>query len=260
MSQFDALAPTYDDAFTHSEIGSYLRGRVHARLMIHFRPGSHVLELGCGTGEDALYLSQQGVRVVATDASAAMLHAARSKLTGNRLVLVDRLDLNQLHDTHFPMTFDGVFSSFGPLNCLNDRRGLAEWLANRIKPGGTAAFGVMSPLCLWELLWHGAHFNFKTATRRWRKYVHFQAHAGTPPLHVYYPSIRHLTRQFWPYFTRTHVEAVGLFLPPSDVFGAIEKRPKLFHLLKNLETRFAKYSKLALLADHYWIEFQRKPD
>ncbi|MFN8447317.1 MAG: hypothetical protein U0521_01630 [Anaerolineae bacterium] len=36
--------------------------------------------------------------------------------------------------------------------------------------GGIAAFGVMSPLCLWEIgHWHGLHGDFRTAFRRLRR-------------------------------------------------------------------------------------------
>jgi hypothetical protein len=152
---------------------------------------------------------------------------------------------------------DGVFSNFGALNCLDDWRSLAEWLANCIKPGGIAAFGVMSPLCLWELGWHGLHLDFRTATRRWRKNTIFQPDENTMPMPVHYPTIRRLIHDFAPWFRRVHVQPIGLFLPPSDAFGVIEKRPRLLRLLMDLEQRFAGYGKLALLADHYWIEFER---
>jgi hypothetical protein len=53
------------------------------------------------------------------------------------------------------------------------------------------------------------------------------------------------------------VQPIGLFLPPSDAFGVVEKRPRLQRLLMDLEQRLGRYGKLALLADHYWIEFER---
>ncbi|MFN8447316.1 MAG: class I SAM-dependent methyltransferase [Anaerolineae bacterium] len=92
-----------------------------------------ILELGCGTGEDALYLAGRGVRVTATDASPAMLAVARAKTADQPLVFVQPLDLNAL-PADFP-AFDGVFANFGVLNCLTDWRPLAAWLAQRIPPG-----------------------------------------------------------------------------------------------------------------------------
>lgn len=261
---FDSLAATYDDLFTDTQIGRYLRTQVHRRLDLHFRSGTHVLELGCGTGEDALYLAKHGVHVTATDVSKGMLEIARAKMRGNPLMRVEWLDLRSLTPPPNPLPvhregewFDGVFSNFGALNCLDYWRPLAGWLAEKVKPGGIVAFGVMSPLCLWEIGWHGLHLDFRTATRRWRQSTTFQPDETTQPVSVRYPTIRRLTHDLAPWFRRVHVQPVGLFLPPSDAFRAIEKRPRLLKLLTQLEQRFTRYGKLALLADHYWIEFER---
>ncbi len=251
---FDRLAASYDADFTASPIARYLRAQVHARLEQHFCAGDHVLEFGCGTGEDALYLAQRGVRVTATDASLAMLEAAKAKIGNQPLVTFAQLDLQNLPNSSSDK-YNGVFSNFGPLNVLHDWRPLAAWLAQQIKPGGIAAFGVMSPFCLWEMAWHGLHSDLHTATRRLRKKATFQTDKTT--IDIYYPTIRRLTRDFAPHFRRIHVRGLGLFLPPSDVYGVIEKRPRLFYTLMTLEKRFAPLSPLALFADHYWVEFQR---
>lgn len=246
---FDALAPAYDRDFTASPIARHLRARVHTRLDRHFQPGDHVLELGCGTGEDAPYLAGRGVRVTATDASPAMLGIARAKTADQPLITVQPLDLNAL-PADFP-AFDGAFASFGVLNCLTNWRPLAAWLAQRIPPGGIAAFGVMSPLCLWEIGWHGLHGDFRTAFRRLRRDTTFDR------LPIRYPTIRRLTHDFAPHFRRAHVEPLGLALPPSDIYGVIERRPRLLRPLTALDTRLSRISPLALCADHYWIEFER---
>lgn len=253
---FDALAPSYDADFTASPIARHLRARVHARLDQHFRPGAHVLELGCGTGEDALHLANRGVRVTATDSSPSMLEIARAKAIANGsqpLVAVRFLDLNA-PPADFPM-FAGAFASFGVLNCLASAnwRPFASWLHDHLQPGGIAAFGVMSPFCVWEIGWHGLHADFSTAFRR----LHSQTTFQSIPIH--YPTIRRLTRDFSPYFRRLRVEPLALLLPPSDAYGVVERRPRLLQALTALDTRLSRMSQFALYADHYWIEFERAP-
>ncbi len=258
---FDHLAPTYDDTFTHSPIGQYLRAQIHQRLNLHFQIGNNVLELGCGTGEDARYLANRGVRVTATDVSEGMLATARTKAANNPLITFVNLDLRSLSAGNWKLetnNFSGAFSNFGPLNCLENWRPLATWLAQQVKPGGIVGLGVMSPLCVWEPLWHGLHGDFKTATRRWHKSTTFQVDDNAEPITVRYPTIRRITEDFAPYFKRTYIQGIGLFLPPSDVFGVIEKRPHLMNMLINLDARFTRYQWLAPFADHYWIEFERK--
>lgn len=255
---FDPLAASYDSTFTDTQIGGYLRGIVQSRLTQHFTVGSHILELGCGTGEDALWLANRGFRVTATDVSEGMLATARAKCSGHPTIQVQHLDLRRLTDDSLPVAFDGVFSNFGPLNCLSEWRTLANWLAQRVKSGSIVGLGVMSPFCFWEPLWHGLHGDWRTATRRWRKYTTFQPDAASEPIEVNYPTIKLITNDFAPHFRRTFVRGIAVFLPPSDVYGAIEKRPQLLKRLMSLEERFGSWPKLALLADHYWIEFERK--
>ncbi len=254
---FDHLAATYDNSFTYSAIGRWLRDVVHSRLARHFNTGDYVLELGCGTGEDGRWLAESGVNIWATDSSPAMLTIAKEKNMGADNIQFTHLDLHHPQlPASAPKSFDGVFANFGPINVLEDASALAQWLAEHIKPGGVACFGVMSPFCLWETLWHGVHFNWKIASRRWRGKSHFTGSDGHV-IPVYYPSIRQLTQNFAPYFRRIYLRPLGLFLPPSDVYGVIEKRPKLLKTLLGLEKRLGHIRQLALFADHYWIEFER---
>ncbi len=253
-SSFDALAAKYDGSFSASPIARYLRARVHQRLDGHFGRGDHVLELGCGTGEDALYLAGRGIRVTATDSSPAMLEIARAKTAHQPLITVQPLDLRSL-PADFPIV-DGIVANFGVLNSLTTWQPLAEWLAERLAPDGIAAFGVMSPLCLWEIGWHTLHHDFDAALRRLRTDSEFRP---TPDsvIPVSYPSIRTLTRDFAPHFQRAHVEPLGLLLPPSDSYSLLERHPHLLHPAKALDRRLARFSLLASFADHYWIEFER---
>lgn len=159
MNAFDTLAPDYDLTFTHTTIGRHLRERTHAALMTLVKPGDHILELGCGTGEDAIFTVGLGAHVVAADASAGMLATAARKAADAEITFV-QLDLNQLPQTFTAPLFQGVLSNFGPINCVVDRTALAAWLYQRTAPGAFVALGVMPPLCAWEFLWHAAHFEW----------------------------------------------------------------------------------------------------
>jgi len=256
MATFDALAPTYDDDFTHSLIGTHLRERVHRRLLELWAPRDHVLELGCGTGEDAHFLGTARITVTATDVSPHMRQIVEGKTAGIEHVSVKPLDLNNLPTGQFQQAYDGVLSNFGALNCIDDWQPLAQWLSSRVKSGGTLAFAIMSPYCIWETLWHSVHLDLKTATRRWKNNATFAPDSNTA-ITVSYPSIRLITQDFAPHFERVCVQPLGLFLPPSDVYPVIEKHARLLKLLKSADDTLANASQLAIFADHYWIEFKR---
>src|SRR6478609_2058626 len=128
---FDGMAADYDRSFTASSIGQRMRAAVWHRLDAAFRPGERVLELNCGTGEDAVHLGSRGVRVLATDTSPAMLAVARAKVARagmTDLVEVAPMAIEDLATRCPARSFDGVLSNFGGLNCVADLRGVAHAL------------------------------------------------------------------------------------------------------------------------------------
>ena len=257
MNAFDVLAPNYDADFSHTPIASYLRGITYQRLAPLLKHGNHILELGCGTGEDALIMANHGAIVTATDASPRMLDVTRQKTHG-KSVTAASLDLNNLPDEQFTTKFDGVFSNFGALNCVEKRPQLAQWLSSRLKPNGWLALVVMPPYCLWEMLWHGVHGDFKTARRR-QITSHFQPSENATTLKISCPSPRTLASEFAPYFSVEQILPLGMFLPHSAAYKVVEKRPSLLHLLQSLDQYTQSMSLLSMFADHYWIVLRRHP-
>ncbi|GAB5491520.1 MAG: class I SAM-dependent methyltransferase [Phototrophicaceae bacterium] len=249
MSAFDPLAPSYDADFTHQALGQILRDTIHQRLLANFSVGEHILEMGCGTGEDALFLAQQGRTITATDASDAMLAIAEEKTKKQKNITVKSLNLANLPDWD-TQKFDGVFSNFGALNCINDWQPLAQWLSQHTKSGAKVGLGIMAKYCAWEFIWHAGHWKWDIALRRLRG-------DDFGDLHITYPTVKRITEDFAPYFKRITVKPLGLFLPTSALFDVVQKRPKLMKTLVNLEKHFENTSQLAQFADHYWIEFER---
>src|SRR5215472_5519179 len=80
---FDEAANHYDQVFTNSAIGRAQRLSVWEELAKTFHAGDQILEIGCGTGVDACYLAERGVRVLACDNSPKMIAAASRRLKGS---------------------------------------------------------------------------------------------------------------------------------------------------------------------------------
>ena len=255
---FDGVAGTYDRNFTHTALGRELRERVWQRLEAHFSPGTRVLELNCGTGEDAVWLAERGVRVVATDQSDAMLEVARRKIerTASASVELTRLDLEQPEAIFTNSSFDGAFSNFGGLNCVGDVRVLARSLARWLKPGATLVLVVMGPLCLWETLYYLARFEPRTAFRRGKK-RRVEARVGGRSLRVSYPWPSELARRFEPEFRLLRWWGLGVALPPTILVDAMEKHPRALRFLQGLEDRISKVRPFSYFGDHFILELER---
>ncbi len=235
---FDAAAPAYDDDFTHTPLARALRGRVWARLDAVFVPGQPVLELGCGTGEDARHLAGRGVPVIATDQSAAKLGVAAAKTAGLP-VITALLDLHRLAPGPAvldPAPYAGVFSNFGALNTLADFAPLAAWLAPLVQPGGRLVFVIMGRWCAWEIAWHLLRGQRGRAFRRLRR-GGAVAHVGGAPMTVHYPATASLRRAFAAAFHLERVWPLGLFLPPSYLEPLTRRRWFPFGLCASLDRR-----------------------
>jgi SAM-dependent methyltransferase len=262
---FDAFADSYDDTFTGSSLGRLLRPRVWARFAEHFSAGQRLLELTCGTGEDAVWLARRGLHVIATDGSARMVEMAAAKARAAGLagqVTAAQLSLQALIGGEYgdlpfaggAAAFDGVYSNFGGLNTIANYPALAETLAGLVKPGGKVILTPMGPLCPWEIMWHLLHGQPGIALRRFRQTA--TARIGQALIPLWYPAARQLRRAFGPWFDHLQTESLGLWLPPSYLDHLVQRWPDLFGRLNRFEERTARLT--GGWGDHYIIIFERK--
>jgi len=253
-SAFDEIAAAYDARFTSSKIGTLMREAVWRHTDRRFQPGSRILELNCGTGEDAIHLAQLGIRVLATDVSAEMLKVASAKIARaqlSHLVEVRPLAWEQL-DSLPESDFDGALSNFGGLNCLQDLPSAATALAKRLRPGAPAFLCAMGPWCAWEWAWYLLHGQPSKAFRRLKS-------AEWRGIEVRYPSIGAVKRAFAPQFRFKRAGAIGALLPPPYAGQLAEKWPVLVEILARWERRIESLPPLPQLADHYIIEWDKAP-
>jgi SAM-dependent methyltransferase len=266
---FDALAAGYDQSFTHSLVGKAQRRVVWDLLASCLTEPRRVLELNCGTGEDALHLAQNGHQVLATDVSTAMLRVAEHKFAraGQLGAASTRwLDLRALAAGSVPARdlggpFDLVFSNFGGLNCLSpaELRALARPLADCLAPGGRLIAVVMPRACLWEAAWGLVRLRPALAARRWRSGpVSAQLAAGEPPLPVWYYNPSALLQLLGDTFEVEHVRPVGLAVPPSALEPLACRAPRLLALLAWLDRHWLKAAWAAPLADHALVQCRRR--
>ena len=126
---FDGLAADYDKLWTHTLTGQLQREAFWSYAGPYVRDAASVLDIGCGTGEDAVRLAGTGVRVVAIDVAPQMAAIARSRGMDARVLPVQ--DAGLLDES-----FDVAMSNFGPLNCVPDLAAIRAPLAQVVKRGG----------------------------------------------------------------------------------------------------------------------------
>jgi ubiquinone/menaquinone biosynthesis C-methylase UbiE len=254
---FDSLAARYDALWTTTPIGRAQRDLVWRDMDPLFLPGQRILDIGCGTGEDAVHFAARGVAVYATDASPAMIQVAAAR-GGFAVAVRSAEELAQIDGP-----FDGAMSNFGALNCVQDLPGVARSLAALVRPGGSLAICILGRSCAWETLHYAVRFKFAKAFRRWRgrapaqpsqpcgirlRLVHpSEARtASSTGLTVYYPTVAEFRSAFAPNFQLRRWTGIGLLVPPSYV-----KLPAtLVAVLAACDHLLARLPLLRALADH----------
>jgi len=249
-SAFDGKARGYDAEFTATALGSLLRVRVWDRLSVVFAGRERLLELGCGTGEDAVWLAHAGHRVVAIDASAEMLRIARQKALAAgcaERIEFHCLPMERLQELPCEGRFDGVFSNFGAVNCVGDIAALSRTLTQWLEPGAPLLFVAMGRHVPWEWAWYLAQGDRRRAFRRLQKQG-----AEWRGLTIHYPTPGELTRMLAPQFTTQRRTGLGFALPPSYAGAWLEHAPIRFAMLRAIERITSSFT--AGLADHYVLE------
>ena len=260
---FDEAASRYDQVFTNSTIGRAQRLSVWEELAKTFHAGDQILEIGCGTGVDACFLAERGVRVLACDSSPKMIAVANRNLKDNRrseLIQTKVLAAEHTGSLRGQALFDGAFSNFGALNCVGDLKSLAKDLAAVLRPGATALFCWMGPFCLWETLWFLLQGKAAKALRRTRRGGVITRVDGGAPLTVYYPSVRTLALAFAPYFSIKSIKGVGVTVPPSYLEPVASRLPRLLNTSVFADRILGRCPGVRLLADHILIGLERESD
>ncbi len=259
-TSFDQLAVEYDKTFTHTVLGVLQRKVVWNHLEKLLAKKSHsinVLELNCGTGEDAIFLSKKGHHVIATDLSKEMLRIAERKANAANVSTIEfrQLDLRSVDRYGVSRKFDLVFSNFGGFNCLNESemKQAGKALENLIAADGILMLVIMPDRCLIEKIYALFKRDWLLFSRRSQSPQAIKM--GSEKIWTWYYSPANLIRILDQY--EVNYKAPVGFIPPY--FNPnVTKWPIAFHALKMFNFLALKSSLLTRYSDHFLISFSLK--
>ena len=111
--------------------------------------GKHLLDLGCGAGENSVYFAKKGALCVASDYSPGMVEVALQLAAANNVKIQGRT-MNAIALDCPDNTFDFVYAS-NLLHNLPDPHAAISEMHRVLKPGGKA--------CFWDPLKHNPIIN-----------------------------------------------------------------------------------------------------
>lgn len=263
---FDLIASSYDDTYgpNANQVMAWMRAENLDLLRATFVPGAHLLEIGCGTGDEAIALARHGFRVTATDISPAMIAITRQKTASAGLsdhISALALPAAQLRKVEPHGPFDGSYASFGSLNCEPDLTGLADALASLLSPGAFFVCSFMPPFSLFETLWFLAHGRPAEAFRRrktgWQQAAISNGSAGLVKVPLRYLSTRDLKEYFKPSFVIRKALSLGLLMPPPYLDDLYRSHSRFWGRLLPIEHRLRGRRPWKNIGDHIVLLMQK---
>lgn len=257
-ANFDNASTNYDSSFTNSIIGKAQREVVYLHLSKFLKSNvpKTILEINCGTGEDAIWLAKQNFQVIATDISEKMIARAKSKEKLANLTF-ERLNINEIDIPFGDKKFDLIFSNFGGLNCLSkeELKLFFKNTSNLVSKKGHLALVIMPKNTLWESFYFLAKARFSLTFRRKKKSV--IANVDGEKVTTFYYNPKDIVNLSGKEFEIISIKPIGFFIPPSYLEPFFKNKLKLFSILKNLDKAIKNCPFLSKYADHYFIVLKK---
>ena len=255
---FDSVAADYDGPRGNNELIQRMRSTLWDTVCRELPGGGRLLDLGCGTGLDAIEFARRGYQVVATDWSPQMVARTQVRAAAAGMearVATAHLGIQQLDG--LDDAFDGIYSNFGPLNCAPDLHAVAAECARLLRPGGRLVFSVIGRICPWELVHYMLRGRFRRAgVRAARGVTAVGMNRHTIWTSYYLP--REFHRAFAGQFALAGYRALGLFLPPPYLVDYYRRHRRRCACLGWLDDRLGALPLLRDMGDHFLIVMRRR--
>jgi ubiquinone/menaquinone biosynthesis C-methylase UbiE len=252
---FDRLAPSYD-SLVSGDLFRHQRAQTHAAFSRWMRSGFRVLEIGCGTGLDTVFLAGLGTRVVACDPSEEMLARTRRRLdaagAGDRAALLScgLQELPQFLDAlDRSEGFDAIVSNFGALNCVPSLAALGVLGRRHLRPGGSVVIGLIGRSCLWETFYFTMRGERAKAARRRVASVSLTVAGVDVP--TFFHRQRDVTATLGHGFSFVSAIGIGVLVPPPYLEPRWQQLPRpIRQLVVGADRLTAGWPLLNQLGDH----------
>jgi SAM-dependent methyltransferase len=257
---FDSIAVDYDGPRGNNALIQDMRLEMWRALDAAFPNRSRLIDLGCGTGLDAVRMGHLGHRVIATDWSPYMMERTRERAAHELLfeaVQTRAVGAHELHRLEGDQAFDGAYSNLGALNCVPDLSVVARECARLLTSGGRLVFTVMGRVCPWEIAYY-------LSQGRWTRVKVRYARASVPVgmnnhiIWTRYYRPREFYRAFRRHFTLEHYRGLCVLAPPPYLTWMRERHARIYEHLWRLDRQVSGWPMLRALGDHFLIVMKKR--
>lgn len=259
LEAFNKQSVLFDELYSSNSMIEYKRQRVRDHVMKFLKPGSYILELNAGTGEDAIYFAKHGHHIHATDISSGMLEMLEQKVIQYQLtnkITFENCSYTSLSKLKNNGPYDLIFSNFAGINCTNQLDLILDSLPALLKPGGVITLVFLPPFCLWEflMLFKG---KFKTAFRRFCGVKGAAAYIEGICFRCWYYKPSFIIKKLKLSFHVLGYEGLCTLVPPSYIEGFADRHLNSYRILKEHEARLKNKWPWRDIGDYVTLSFKK---
>jgi len=258
---FDSASEEYDYTISHNYINAWIRERSINELISLTRPSDVLLEIGCGTGTEAIQISKRVAGIIATDISEKMLYILERKIFAKKYgekITVIRARAAGISAVQ-PFLPNGkvrvAYSFNGALNCEPELYRVPGQLSQIIDEKGYFVCSIRNTLCLPETMSHSMALQFDKLAVRKNQPTMVSVGGMDIPSYYYSPTV--FTRFFQPYFHVRRIIGLPAFLPPAYLNEYYLKTGVFRPFLEKVERTLAGWFPFNRLGDQTLFVFQK---
>jgi SAM-dependent methyltransferase len=261
---FDSASEEYDHTIRNNFINVWIRNRSIQELLSLSRPEDVALEVGCGTGAEAMVVSRHVAGVVATDISPAMISLVRKKAAlKSARGRVSAVTLGAAEISGTARLLPGgrtrlAYSFNGALNCEPSIDRFPSELAKVMEDGGYFVCSVRNTLCLSEAIAHGVFLQFGRMAPRKKQPIMVSVGGLDIPSTYYSP--RRFASFFRPQFRVVKTIGLPAILPPAYLSDFYFRARRVLSFAERAETALAGSFPLNRFGDQTLFVFQKDSD
>jgi SAM-dependent methyltransferase len=259
---FDSASEEYDFTISHNYINTWIRKRSIRELLNHAKPGDTLLEIGCGTGAEAIEISGYVSKIIATDISDKMIEILSKKIEARGLskrivpLHVRAADISKAVENAAAGKVHLAYSFNGALNSEPELGRFVNGLSSVLVPGGYFICSIRNSFCLSEAMSHAAVLQFERMAPRKKQPVMVSVGGMDIPA-FYYPPASFL-RFFSTEFELKRLYGLPVFLPPAYLSDYYIKFRTVASMLEKFEWALGGHFPFNRVGDQSLFVFQKR--
>jgi ubiquinone/menaquinone biosynthesis C-methylase UbiE len=259
---FDSASEEYDFTISHNYINTWIRKRSIRELLRYVTPDATVLEVGCGTGAEAIEISSHVSKIVATDISDRMIQILLKKAEARGLkekitaIRLNASEISKVAELSGNGEVDLAYSFNGALNCEPRLEEFVNGISSVLVPGGYFVCSIRNSFCFSEALSHLAVLQFKKMAPRKKQPVMVSVGGLDVPSFYYPPTV--FIEFFAKKFRLRKLIGLPAFLPPAYLSDYYVKFKNIASVLEKLELTFGRRFPFNRMGDQTLFVFQAR--